>query len=82
MPRLMNPKTLLCGILKPDQAPLQLPWFLQSSPLILDIISDQIFQDWVKRGTMKGEAYRLQMQVIILEAGTGVVLASGKCELL
>lgn len=56
MPRLMDPKTLLCGILKPDQAPLQLPWFFTIFTLILDIISDQTFQDWVKRGTMKGEA--------------------------
>lgn len=54
----MDPKTLLCGILKPDQAPLQLPWFFTIFTLILDIISDQTFQDWVKRGTMKkrGEA--------------------------
>lgn len=52
----MDLKTVLCGILKPDQAPLQLPWCFTIFTLILDTISDQIFRDWVKRGTMKGEA--------------------------
>lgn len=56
MPSLVDPKTVLCGILKPDQAFLQLPWCFTIFILILHIISDQIFQDWVKRGTMKGEA--------------------------
>ena len=51
----MDTKIVLCGILKLDQAPLQLPWYFTIFTLILDIISDQIFQDWVKRGTMNGE---------------------------
>lgn len=62
---------------KTDQAPLQLPWFFTIFTLI-DIISDQIFPGLGERDDERRSSYRLQMQVIILETGTGVVLAEWK----